>query len=529
MTKLYKKLICVMVAATMLTGLATGCSSPKEEQKPVADGSGATTGDTAEGDQLFDKTLEFSYMGNIWGDHPQDGNPIFDEMMARTNTKIDFQWYPTSNYEEKVSVTLASGKIPDMIYGANVASLIDQGAVIPLDDLLEEHGQNILAAIGEDDLKFVRQATDGKIYHIPTVLDFPPAYSMQIRQDWLTNVGIDKTPETWEEWKAAWTAFKVQDANGDGDATNEVPYVGDVYTLMPAFGLNVADKYGFVEDKDGNYTLAYELPEFRLFLEEMRTLYKDGILDKEFSTRGTFINNVELEKAFHANLGGSGMTWAANTRTTTEILREIDPAATLIGVEPIQGPEGYQGIPQRKRVSGSAAITIAGEDKAEDIIKFFDYLYSEEGVELMSYGIEGTHHETTNGVPELVEPYNAGFKEAREAGLNFTPVPHVFAGDAYMQLTLAGQELEELSEPMRIFYDALTVGEESFFVPMPLLTTTAYAEKQSMIFPKIESLMAECIIGKISVDQFYTEYEKLNPIGLQDILDQGNEAWQKIK
>lgn len=518
MAKLSKKLMCAMVAAMMLTGGMAGCGS--KEKSPEATGE-ATSNEKSGG-------VEFSYMGNIWDPHPQDGNPVFDEMMKRTNTHIDFQWYPNANYEEKVGVTLASNKIPDVIYGGNVPSLVEQGAIIPLDDLLEKHGQNILKAIGQEDLKFVRQANDGKIYHIPTILDFPPAYAMQIRKDWLTNVGIEKTPETWDEWKTAWKAFKEQDANGDGDATNEIPYAGDIYSLMPAFGLNVADKFGFVEDKDGNYTLAYELPEFRLFLEEMRNLYQEGILDKEFSTRGTFVNNTELEKVFQANLAGSGMTWAANTRTTTEVLREIDKNAALIGVKPVKGPEGHQGIPQRKRVSGSAAITIAGEEKAEDIIKFFDYIFSPEGEKLMSYGIEGVHHEMVDGKPQLKAPYNESFKTAREAGLNFTPLPHVFSGDAYMQLTLGGKKVEELSEPMKMFYDALTAGQDNFFVPTPVLSTEAYAEKQAMIFPKIESLMAECVIGKISVDDFYTEYAKLKPIGLQDILDQGNVAWKAI-
>lgn len=526
MTKLHKKLICAMITATMFTGLTTGCSTAsKTEEKPV----GETSGEANQESEASKEKLKFSYMGTIWGDHPQDGNAIFDEMMKRTNTEIAFQWYPSANYAEKVSVTLASGKIPDMIYGGDIASLVEEGAIIPLDDLLEEHGQNILAAVGEDDLKFMKHAADGHMYYIPTVLDFPPAYSMQIREDWLTNVGINKVPETWEEWKVAWKAFKDQDANKDGDATNEIPYAGDIYSLMPAFGLNVADKYGFVVDKEGNYTLAYELPEFRLFLEEMRILYKEGILDKEFSTRGTFINNPELEKVFQANLAGSGMTWAANTRTTTDVLREIDPAAKLIGVEPVQGPEGHQGIPQRKRVSGSAAITIAGEEKAADIIKFFNYLFSEEGIELMSYGVEGEHYEMVEGKPQLKAPYNAGFKEARTAGLNFTPVPHVFDGDAYMQLTLGGKAVDQLEETTKMFYEALTVGEKSFFVPTPILSTQAYAEKQAMVFPKIEQLLAECVIGKIDVDTFYKEYEKLKAVGLQDILDQGQEAWVKIK
>lgn len=517
-----KRLAGMATGITLSAALLVGCSQGNKAEDNSSKGENTATEQSSEG-------LSFSYMGSIWDPFPQTMTPVMQELLDRTNTNIDFQWHPSANYEEKVTVTLASGKLPDMIYGANLATLIDQGAIIPLDDLLEEHGQNILAQLTESDLNMIRNAQDGHIYNIPFVLDFPGQYAMQLRLDWLDRVGIDEVPETWDEWKAVWTAFKEQDANGDGDATNEIPYAGDVYSLMPAFGLKITNKNCFLIDENGNYTLAYELPQFRTFLEEVRAMYKEGLLDKEFSTRGTLVNNVELEKAFQANIVGSGMTWAANTKTTTEVLREIDSNATLAGVKPVQGPDGESGLVRRNKVGGSAAITIAGEEKAEEIIKFFDYVFSDEGIELMSYGIEGEHHEKVNGELVLKAPYNESFNTARENGINFTPFPHVFTGDSYMQLTLGGKTYEELDEPTKIFYDALYVGEDSFFDPVPTLSTEAFITNQATIMPKLESLLAECVIGAISVDDFFTEYEKLKPIGLQDILDQGNEAYQSMK
>jgi len=530
-----KKFICLFLAILMMMSLVISCSknggndADKVSSNEQSTDNAKDDSQEEESDTLFKETFRFSYMGSIWDPHPQDGSPVFDELMKRTNTEIEFRFYPSTNYQDKVAVTLASNDIPDMIYGASVPSLIDQGAIIPLDDLLEKYGQNILANLTEEDYPYLRQAVDGKIYSLPFILDFKPAYSMQIRKDWLDNVGIDKIPDTWEEWKTVWRAFRDNDANGDGDSTNEVPYAGDIYSLMPAFGINVADRIGFVEDANGNYTLMYELPEFRKFLEEMRELYKEGLLDREFATRGTFVNNPELEKVAQANLAGSMMTWAANTRTTTEVLREIDPKATLMGVKPIQGPDGKRGIPARKRLSGAATITIAGEDKAENIIKFFNYVFSEEGIRLMSYGVEGLHHDIVDSKPVLKAPYNESFEAARKSGINFTPFPHLFTEDAYMQLTLQGKSYEELTEPMQLFYDALYVGEDYFFTSVPVLNTQAYTEKQAQIFPNLESLLARCVTDEISIDEFYSEYEKLKPIGLQDILDQGNEVWQRMK
>ena len=478
-------------------------------------------------DTLFEETFRFSFMSNIWEPHPIEGNPIFDELMKRTNTEIEFHWFPAAGYPERVTATLASGILPDMIAGAGIPILIDQGAIIPLDDLLEKHGQNILNHVSEDMVR-VRQIRDGKIYHLPMMFGLRNAFAMQIRKDWLENVGIDEIPETWDEWKTVWRAFRDQDANEDGDPTNEVPFAGDVFGLMPAFGINIGARTGFVVDDEGNYTLMYELPEFRLALEELRALYEEGLLDKEFATRGTWVDNLALERATHANLTGSMMTWAANTRTTSELLREINPRATLIGVPPIQGPQGRRGIAARVRTVGASAITIAAEDKAENIIKFFNYVFSEEGIRLMSYGIEGIHHEIVDDRPIIKLPYAEDFTSFRSAGLNFTPFPHVFLTDAFMQVTLGGKPFEEITETMRLFYDALHVGEDYFFDVVPVLSTRAFVEYQAGIFPVLEGLLARCIIGEISIDEFFYEYEKLKAVGLQEILDEGREAWQLL-
>ncbi|MGL4372964.1 MAG: extracellular solute-binding protein, partial [Turicibacter sp.] len=480
--RMAKKLSYLAAGVALSATLLVGCSKGNETEKPTETPS--TGSETTEAPK---EKLSFTYMGSIWDPFPQEKTDVMRELEKRTNTDITFDWYPTANFDEKVTVTLASGKLPDMIYGANLSTLIDQGAIIPLDDLLEEHGQNILAALTEEDLNMIRNAQDGKIYNIPFVLDFPAQYAMQLRTDWLDRVGIEKTPETWEEWKAAWTAFKEQDANGDGNPNNEVPFGGDVYSLMPAFGLNIRDKNCFLVDGTGNYTMAYELPEFKLFLEEVRGLYANGLLDQEFSTRGLFVNNVEVEKAYQANIVGSGMNWAANTKTTTNVLREIDPLATLVGVKPVQGPEGHSGIVSRTKAGGSAAITVAGEEKAVEIIKFFDYLFSEEGTTLASYGIEGQHYDLVDGKPVLKDEF-ADFNEARKNGVNFTPFPHVFTGDSYMQMTLGGKTVEELDETTKIFYDALFVGEDSVFAPTPTLQTGAYIDNQATIMPKLESL-----------------------------------------
>ncbi len=515
-----KKFVALSMLFALLAGSLSGCNE-------TTGTTGTSGGSTTQGTQAEEK-LKFTFMGTIWDPHPET-SIIFEELMKRTNTEITFQWHPAANYADKIGVVLASKDIPEVISGGTVGSLRTQGAIVALDDYLEKYGKDMLAALKPQDMPFIRNAADGKIYTFPMILDFPPAYAMQIREDWLANVGISKVPETWNEWKAAWKAFKDQDANKDGKVDNEVPLVGDVYSLLPAFGINASSRLGFVIDKNDNYTMIYEMPEFRDFLTEMQVLYKDGILDKEFSSRGTFINAADLEKVFHANLGGSAMTWAANTKTSTDVLRETVPEAKVISTKPLVGPKGDSGIPARGRLSGSTALTITGEKKAEGIVSFFNKLYTPEFETLMSYGVEGTTYEMVDGKPKYIEPYGNTFTELRKVGLNFTPFPHVFPEEAYLQVTLGGKDVKDLPESTKLMYDALYSPGDKFFPSVPTMGTPAYAEKQAQVMPELQKLVAECITGTITVDKFYEEYEKLKPVGLKEILDEGAEAYKMTK
>ncbi|MEG1427003.1 MAG: extracellular solute-binding protein, partial [Oscillospiraceae bacterium] len=535
-----KKILAVILCLAMVGSAFTGCastppaastspeSSASEKTEPVKAESEAK----ADGSPLFEKTLEFSILCPVWEPHSKatEKMEIFNEIAKRTNTKIDYQWVPQDGYQDRVTTVLASGDIPEvMSLNKGREMMIDQGAIIPLDDYLAKSGGNILSTM-EDVLPMVKNPTDGKIYGIPFVLDYKPAYSMLVRKDWMDKVGVTKVPSTWDEWLAMWTKFKDEDPNGDGSTTNDIPYGGDIYSLMPAFGLNITDKNAFLV-KDDTYTLAYEVPEFKEYLNAVRGMYEKGLLDGEFATRGTFVNQKEFEKAMFSGVVGSAMTWAEMAKRVTESVKDVKPDAKMIGVAPLTGTTGVGAIPARGKASLNAALTITAEQngKAEDIIKYYNWIFSEEGTTLSSFGIEGVHYTMTDGKPIINEPYNKSFVEARGAGLNFTPLPHLFSSVAYEQILLSGKTYEECDESTKLFYDALHAAGDKYYTVPPVLSTKAFQQKQATIMPKLETMLAECVIGKITVDEFFAEYEKLKPIGLQEILDEGKAAWDKMK
>lgn len=532
MKRFNKKSLALLLAAVLGFSLVA-CNNTDDPD--TTDDSGEDTENVDDsGDE--EEVLEFTLMSSIWGDHEKslnedESNIVLDKIQENTNTKVNFEWYPADQYDNRITTTLSSGDIPEVINGGG-DKLIEEGAAVPLDDLLEEYGQNILASyegnpIEENKLK---SSKDGKTYMIPFVLDYPPAYSWSIRADWLENVGIDEMPETWDDWLEVWDAFKNDDPNQDGNNTNDIPYSGDIYSLMPIFGMNVSNKFGMMIDEDNNWTLAEESPYFKTFLEEVRMMYDKGYLDQEFTQRGNYVDVNALQTAIMSGIAGSTFTWAAATETSTLALQEVDENARLVGIEPPTGPDGFSGIPARNSVSPTSVITIAAEkrDIVDDLVKFFDYVFSDEGTRIMSYGVEGETYELVDGEPVLHDDVAENFNNARQAGLNFTPLAHNFDPEAYETIMLSGKTYEESDTATQYFYDALYKAEDDWFYGAPILNTEAFVDKGTEVFGQLATALANCVIDEISIDEFYAQYENLKDAGLQDIIDQGNEVWQEL-
>lgn len=475
-----------------------------------------------------DDDYDFTIMTSYWTPFDPENNLVkYVEEATGIKVKIDYQL--SSDYATKVNSVLMGGNIPDVIIGVSALNLLNEGAIIPLTEYYtDEYMPNIVAGLEESDYVYLKNASDGEIYAFPYKHDMPEAMSFIIRTDWLENVGMEK-PQTWDEWLAVWRAFRDQDANGNGDATDEIPFTGNAYSLMPAFGIAVScqSQGNFVTRMpDGSYNLIWEHPNYRTYLENMAMMYQEGLLDLEFASR-TLTDSYAV---MNSGIGGSMQAFAEQSLTTTTALRETDPDAKCECIEPVQGPLGDKLIPARSTVSQKGCITTAGADKVEKICKFFDYLWSAEGMTLMNYGVEGVTFEyDAEGNPKIISPYVDSFANARGAGLNFQMLPTCWTVDSYVQILTQGKTYEELPEANKFFYDGLFMNDPYFVKLAPQLATDAYSDYSADIIPAIKELQANAIAGRISVDDFFTGYEALKPQGLQAIIDANAEASAKLQ
>ena len=491
----------------------------------------------------LDEPLTITALGIHFNQYPTefDGCYYLPTVEKYTNVHLQVDWRPDSDWNTQIATALAGGvdNLPYLIrpgtYG--VAALANEGAIVALDDYLDLI-PNIVAAVGEE--RFADwKAADGHFYTIPTIVNVPGSQSTAVRKDWLDKLNMD-VPTTWEEWKAYWYGVRDNDMNGNGDTTDEIPIVLEMgqngerslHALLNAFGIKASSDAQFCVLDDGTYTMVYEHPRYREFITEMQQLYADKIIDQEFATR----YQADMYNTMSGNLAGTVFTWAEQCAVHSETLQANGVENGLyLTCAPIAGPYGDQWLQKRAGVSGNWCITekAAQDGKVEDIMKFWNWMFSDEGVMLYNYGIEGYTYTMVDGKavinPEITA---AGFNDYRTLGLEFEPVGGNWQNDAFMQCVFSGKTVDELTIPRKSFYDGLNehgVNDGKYYAMPPTLETEAYVEyRAELITSGVCALRDQCVAGQLSVDDFFAKYEELKGRGLQDIIDQGTEAYALI-
>lgn len=313
-----KRIVATMLTVSMVAGLVAGCGSNSsvssgsdssnaektQDAAEAADSKSTTQASVSDGD-----TVEFSVYGSIW-DPYKETSDVLDKWQEETNTRINFEWAQSDSFDTQLAAKVASQQLPDVIIvqSGNAQELIEEGAIIPITEYLEKDCPNFMSMFSDDDMIYVRNQ-DGEIYGLGFVMDNRAALSTAIRTDWLENLGLDQ-PTTWDEWVNVWKAFKEQDANGNGDTTDEIPLAisyANFFELESIFGINSNGKFSI---EDGKYIYDPENPKYEAFLDGMRELYADGILYKEYIT----CDDSQLSTIGANNTLGTMVNWAEQAK-----------------------------------------------------------------------------------------------------------------------------------------------------------------------------------------------------------------------
>ena len=167
---------------------------------------------------------------------------------ALSGVHANFNQVKGSDWSTKVNLMLASGKYPDIIVrgGLNLEMYgVDQEILIPLDDVIEQYMPNYKAYLDADpDTARSLTSSNGKTYQIGWLIpqNINTDSHLFINKAWLDNLGME-VPTNLDEFEKMLVAFRDQDADGNGDPSNEIPMGGTLRNLVDGI-MHLANFWG---------------------------------------------------------------------------------------------------------------------------------------------------------------------------------------------------------------------------------------------------------------------------------------------
>lgn len=464
-----------------------------------------------------------------------DDNFLLPAIERMTGIHFAIDWKSEENYTTAVATTILSDKenLPDLISPKNfgLMDLADDDLIIALDDYLYLM-PDIVKAVGEENMDNWR-APDGHIYTIPSVSTFDGSFATMVRKDWLDELGME-VPDSWNDWVEYWEAVLAYDLNHNGNPHDELPFVDardangerSLFPFLNAYGIMVSDDGQFCLLDDGSYTMVYEHPRYKSFLNEMVYLYSKGIIPAAYES----FSSSDVIKMMKENCVGTAFTYASSGNTATELRNNGISQALWVCTKPMAGPYGNRLIPKRTTVTNSWCITAAARKRGhiKDIISFFNWCYTKEGSYLLNYGIEGISYEIIDGKPVMNKELVAeGFNNVLKVGLFCEPFGGLWLKEEYLQCLFGGKTIDQFNDIQKEVYRGIFELNDKYYYSMPqTIETEKYVKNRANLITRgVCELRDRTIRGELTCEDFWNRYAILRNRGLRDLCDDASKHY----
>ena len=320
-------------------------------------------------------------------------DPVAKFLEEKTGYKVKYESLPLENPDDKLNLLMANNEPYDIVKlsGQQYNRLAIQGALEPLDELLAQHGQQLLNATPAE--FFENAKVDGKIYGIPE--KHPRGFvgsALAIRQDLLDDLKLE-VPTTIDEFYNLLKAIK--------DQKGIVPLTG-FESVIP----EISGAFGVVTSfdvEDGKLIHRLEGPGMKEYLAFMNKLYTEGLIDPEWP-----VNKAEtIQQKFTTGKAGIMTYGWGIAPAVTDALNKNIPDSKITLITALKGPDGQVGNwVQGGGVSWYIAIPKSSKNK-EDAMKYMNLKVEPELFKELAIGNEGVHFTSeSNGMFPILPKFN---------------------------------------------------------------------------------------------------------------------------
>ncbi len=456
-------------------------------------------------------TPEVSVFWRIGAHSIGQENPIVQDIERLSGVRPVFLNVPWSAWAERLNLAVASGDMADITMNSgpgdgNVVQWVTEGIFMPLDDLIA-NAPNIQSRVPDEVMQHM-VAPDGKTYWIPRLWVMP--HTFLIRDDWLERYGVD-APETLEEFYDA--GIRIRDGLRDDGREDAYAYGGFGFMfwsrwISAAFDLPI-NQYKMI---DGELRYTSTVPEARQWVEYVKRLYEDGIMDPEFLVLNP---SQGRERLYQGRIGMAGMR-IDDVGRANSIFESAGLEARVSAYPPPRSAGGVGGYTFNTPLNDDGvgywmtASIPARSRNAEAAMRLMDFMISEEGTILGFWGREDIEHRrTTDGRFEWL----VGVDERERLGLPL--YVNFLTGEPRYGEALDDPWSPEADEIYRVIADSLY---RDFIVIPP--TNERIRELQADLGTFVEENLVNFVTGARPIEQFDAFVDEWNRRGGRDLLQE---------
>lgn len=191
-----KRLLSVLLSATVVATLCAGCGGNKAENKEEGESAGE-----------YSKTLEV-WVPPLDEDTVNNWGGLMSDWEKENDCNVNVTVIPWESFEESFTTALNSGEGPDVgyMYVEMFPTFIDAGAVVDMTEYITDEDKAEYKYLPNGNMM-------GGQYGWPLVTGVP--FVLYYNQDILDSLG-ESAPETWEDFERI-CAAATQDTDGDGE------------------------------------------------------------------------------------------------------------------------------------------------------------------------------------------------------------------------------------------------------------------------------------------------------------------------
>ncbi len=376
---------------------------------PSDNGTASTAPDVELGKvrRVSDQTLNFNFWAAYNANYQDDweGMKCWQYLEEATGVHINWELYTLDEITEKRNILFAAADVsamPDAFFRAQVSDAQTkrygpEGLFLDIKDMVKEHAPNLCAALDERNLwSSICDPETGALYYAPSLNDSISATTLPklfLNKKMMEAVGWDpaNTPKTTDELYELLIKIRDNDANGNGDPSDEVGITSNgssrIFLLFAgAFGINNRGRDDTSVDADPNnpnkVRFVYTSDDYRKMLSYIRKLYAEGLMDPDL---------FSLKTSSMVALGSQNQIFGLAYHNLQAASVNTDDYTYLQA--PLTGPDGHSDWNTRSRGLGKGNFVISANCKDPvSLVKWIDNLFTKEGALMLYFGKEGVDY-----------------------------------------------------------------------------------------------------------------------------------------